>query len=55
MQKFLSDKQIAEALSVCRATVWRMTADGRLPQPVKIGGTTRWRADEVQEALSAHA
>jgi len=53
-----SDLQLAEIFSVGRATIWRWTANGRLPQPVKLSpGCTRWKLDELlqfekkQEAL----
>jgi predicted DNA-binding transcriptional regulator AlpA len=35
------------------ATVWRRTSDGTLPQPVRIGGVTRWVRDELVEVISA--
>jgi predicted DNA-binding transcriptional regulator AlpA len=53
---YLSDKDLAERFGVTRTTVWRWTAEGLLPEPVKIGpNTTRWRLADVQafEAMRA--
>jgi predicted DNA-binding transcriptional regulator AlpA len=42
-------------LELSRTTIWRMTADGRLPKPVKTSATRSgrlfWRLDEVEAAL----
>jgi len=51
-----SDVQLAEIYSVSRATIWRWTAAGRLPLPVKLSpGCTRWKlADFDQLQGGAH-
>ncbi len=38
---------VARRLGVSKATVWRLRDSGRLPQPVKVGSLTRWRAAEL--------
>lgn len=44
-----SDIQLAEFFGVSRATIWRWTKEGRLPQPVRISaGCTRWRLDQIE-------
>jgi predicted DNA-binding transcriptional regulator AlpA len=49
----LSAQETATMLGMSVATVWRRTSDGTLPQPVRIGGVTRWVRDEVVEVISA--
>lgn len=45
-----SDAQLAEIYSVSRATIWRWTAAGRLPRPVKLSpGCTRWKLSDIGE------
>ena len=44
---------LAHALDVSVPTIWRRTADGKLPRPVRLGGAVRWRADEVRRWLDA--
>jgi len=45
--RLLSVRDTARALGCSVATVWRRTADHTLPQPIKIGGTTRWPESEI--------
>lgn len=50
---YASAKTIAHALETSEATVWRWSASGKLPKPHKLGGgTTRWRTDELRDALA---
>ena len=46
-----SDKTVAKMIDGSRATVWRRVKDRTLPQPIKVGGLTRWVVSEVQEAI----
>ena len=43
----LRDREVASLLCCSKATVWRRVADGTLPAPIKLGGTTRWVKSEV--------
>jgi predicted DNA-binding transcriptional regulator AlpA len=49
----LPDHDASALLGLSRATLWRRVADGTLPQPVRIGGATRWRRDELIAAIEA--
>lgn len=40
---------LAAMLKVSTRTLWRLLAKGELPEPVRIGGSTRWRLDDVQQ------
>ncbi len=46
-----SDRTVAEMLDSSRASVWRRVKDNTLPQPIRVGGMTRWIISEVQEAI----
>src|SRR5574337_153745 len=51
---WLTDVDVARALGISRAQVWRMAASGRLPAAIKTGpNTTRWRSDQVQAYMDA--
>ena len=43
----LSASQLARELGLSKATIWRLASAGRLPPPVRIGRSTRWRRDEI--------
>lgn len=45
------DVQLAERYSVSRATIWRWTKDGKLPQPARIGSCVRWRVADCDAAI----
>jgi predicted DNA-binding transcriptional regulator AlpA len=48
----LVSQPVVEGLAGCSsATVWRRVKSGLLPQPVRHGGTTRWRLGAVRQAL----
>mgnify|MGYP005760355299 CR=1 FL=1 len=47
-QTYFSDKTLAARFEVSRATIWRWAAEGRIPKPVKIVGSTRWRLADIQ-------
>ena len=47
-KRFLSDKDLAERYSVHRATPWRWAQSGKLPNPVKINGCTRWKLSDIE-------
>jgi predicted DNA-binding transcriptional regulator AlpA len=45
---------VVQLLFGCSApTVWRMSRDGRLPKPEKIGRMTRWRVGALRRASLA--
>lgn len=47
--------EAAAMLSMGRSTFWAAVAKGALPQPVKIGGLTRWRVIDLQRLGSSPA
>ena len=50
----LSDIEVAQLLSVSRTTVWRWLRDIEgFPEPLKIGGATRWRRADVAKFVSS--
>ncbi len=49
----LSDAEVAAVMSVSRNTIWRWAdkIEG-FPQPVRIGGATRWRKADLDKYIS---
>ncbi|WP_354585010.1 helix-turn-helix transcriptional regulator [Roseomonas mucosa] len=48
----LSPPKLAERLGISLPTVWRITAEGRIPRPVYLAPRMpRWRLSEVMAAL----
>lgn len=49
MEKVLvSASEAAAMLSIGRSTFFRKVTEGALPKPVKFGGVTRWRIDDLR-------
>jgi len=40
-------KQVAQMLSVCGRTIYRLVASGELPAPVKVGSASRFPVAEI--------
>ena len=43
----LSAEKLAALLDISVRTLWRLRAAGKLPAPVRLGGSVRWRAQEI--------
>ena len=46
--QLINAEQFAKILGVSRRTLWRLLSAGKLIPPVRIGGGTRWRIDDVR-------
>ena len=45
-------EELARLLQVSTRTLLRLRSAGELPQPVRLGGTVRWRLDEVRKWIA---
>jgi predicted DNA-binding transcriptional regulator AlpA len=50
-ERLLTVEDLEHMLQVDRRTIARLCKRGQLPDPLKLGGGHRWRAEEVAEAL----
>jgi len=48
----LTPEDLAKMLKVSERTLWRLLSARKIPAPVRIGGSTRWRLAEVQEWIA---
>jgi excisionase family DNA binding protein len=53
--RLLSAKELAHTMSLSKRQIFRLNTAGKLPAPLKIGGSIRWRADEIDRWLAAGA
>lgn len=51
----MTAEDVAEIMRVSTRTLWRLRAKGRIPQPLLIGASLRWRRDEVMQWISEGA
>jgi len=54
LEGFVRAGTLAKVLGVAVVTVWRWTASGKLPKPVKLSErVTAWRAGEIRDWMNA--
>ncbi len=46
-------EEVARRLDVSSRTVWRLNSAGKLPKPLAVGGSKKWRADEIHRWVEA--
>jgi predicted DNA-binding transcriptional regulator AlpA len=46
-------RALAALVDLSERTIWRLHAAGKLPRPVVLGSSTRWRADEIAHWIEA--
>ena len=51
--KLLDVRAVAERLGVSPRQVWKLTASGRLPQPVRLARSVRWREADLAAFIAA--
>ena len=45
----LTYDEVAQTVGVVRQTVWKWVREGNFPQPVKVSGTVRFRARDIED------
>jgi predicted DNA-binding transcriptional regulator AlpA len=46
-------ERLAKALSVSLRTLYRLKGRGYLPDPIRLGGSVRWRSTDIQRWILA--
>lgn len=49
----ITAEEFAELMQVSVRSIWRLRSAGEIPEPVRIGGTIRWRREEVRQWIEA--
>lgn len=47
--KLLNVKELAERLGVSTRQCWKLLSSGRLPAPVRLGRSVRWRESDIAD------
>ena len=47
--QLLAVKTVADRLAVSARQVWKLLASGRLPQPIRLGRSVRWRQSDLDK------
>ena len=52
--RLLTARQVAAICGTSISTVYRHVDQGVLPQPIRLGGASRWRAGDIRKAIHGH-
>lgn len=48
----LREKEIVPSLiPVARSTWWKWVREGKVPQPIRIGGMTAWKTEDIRALI----
>ncbi len=53
--RLLNAKSLGQLLALSKRQVFRLNSCGKIPKPLKIGGSVRWSAEEISNWLAAGA
>lgn len=48
----LSVGEVSKIVGVCERTIWRLKDSGRMPAPVKVGRSVRWRRADIESWIA---
>lgn len=54
-EKLLTAKAVGEMLSLSKRQIFRLNSSGKIPAPVRIGGSVRWVESEISAWFKAGA
>ncbi len=43
---------VARVLAISKRSLWRLLSAGRIIRPIKLGGSVRWREEELREWIA---
>lgn len=49
----ISARDLAAMVGVSLRQVWRLNSAGKLPKPIRLGGSVRWNRKEIQQWFEA--
>ena len=54
-EKLLSAEAVGKMLSLSRRQIFRLNSSGKIPAPIRIGGSVRWAESTIAQWLKAGA
>jgi excisionase family DNA binding protein len=53
LPQLMTVQEVATALRISPRSVWRLLAQNKLIQPIRIGGSIRWKCSDIQRWIDA--
>ena len=54
-ERLLTAKTLGQMLSLSKRQIFRLNSCGKIPAPIRIGGSVRWIESEIVEFIKAGA
>ena len=54
-EKLLTAEALGQLLSLSKRQIFRLNSCGKIPAPLRIGGSIRWSTEEISAWLAASA
>lgn len=48
-EKLMTAGTVGERLALSKRQIFRLNSSGRIPTPVRIGGSVRWRHSDIEQ------
>lgn len=52
LPELLTIRELAKALKLSPRSIWRLVRNRQLPLPIRIGGSIRWRAEDISRWIA---
>ena len=50
--ELLTIRELATILKVSQRSIWRLVAAGQLVGPLRVGGSIRWRSEDIRDWIN---
>ena len=54
-EKFLTIKEVVDLVGFKKSTIYKFIKEGKFPEPVKIGISSRWKLSSIQKWMETLA
>lgn len=51
--RLIDVRAVGERLGVSTRQIWKLTSSGRLPRPIRLGRSVRWREGDIAAFIAA--
>jgi predicted DNA-binding transcriptional regulator AlpA len=51
-QLLVGAKELARIMDISTRTLWRLLSKGELIEPIRVGGNTRWRLEQIRRWIA---
>lgn len=51
LERLLKMSDLEEILQMKKSAIYQLIQEGKIPKPIKIGGSSRWEQGDIQQAI----